>query len=180
MAGGAGKRGRAVELSTSPTTLEHIEQRNEHREVTSTVSNVLTFTTESDILDLFDIGANETKEGIGNTKPFRHRVHFRGPRGEIVRVWANIDDGAMKEVMSSQTFHKVKHKLGTWKPSSQLLRIANREIIQSQAKWEGVIEVNSIGAKTMFEVFYSGGRWDFFIRKNTAGNIQSYTQLRTR
>ena len=165
MAGGTGKRGRAVELSTSTTTLEHIGQRNEHCEVTSTVPNVLTSTTESDVVDLFDIGVNEMKEGIENTKPFRHRVHFRGPRGEIVRVWANVDNGAMKEVMSSQTFHKVKHKLGTWKPSSQLLRIANGEIIQSQARWEGEIEVNGVRAKTAFKVFDSGGKWDFLFGK---------------
>src|SRR5882762_5150851 len=100
MGGSAGKRGRAVELSTNSTTQEHIEQKNEHFEITSTVSNVLTSTTELDVVDLFGIGANETKKGIGNTKPFRHRVRFHGPRGEVVRVWANIDDGAMREVMS--------------------------------------------------------------------------------
>src|SRR5882762_4382878 len=110
----AGKRGRAVGLSTSLTTLEHIERKNGHFEIPSTVSNVLTSITELDVVDLFDIGANEIKEGIGRTKPFRHRVRFYGPRGEVVRVWANIDDGAMKEVMSSKTFEKVKHKLGAW------------------------------------------------------------------
>lgn len=165
MAGSAGKRGRAVELSTNSTTQGHIDQKNGHFKVTNTVSNVLTSITKSDVVDLFDIGANEVKEGIGNTKPFRHRVHFHGPQGEVVRVWANIDDGAMKEVMSSDMFKRVKHKLGTGKPSSQLLRVANGVIVQSEAKWEGEIEVNGVRANVAFEVFDSGGRWDFLFGK---------------
>ena len=165
MAGSAGKRGRAVELSTNSTTQGHIDQKNGHFKVTNTVSNVLTSITKSDVVDLFDIGANEVKEGIGNTKPFRHRVHFHGPQGEVVRVWANIDDGAMKEVMSSDMFKRVKHRLGTGKPSSQLLRVANGVIVQSEAKWEGEIEVNGVRANVAFEVFDSGGRWDFLFGK---------------
>ena len=161
LAGSAGKRGGAVELSTNATTQGLIE----HSGITSTVLNVLTSSTESDIIDLFDIGANEENGRIGSTKPFRHRVHFRGPRGEVVRVWANIDDGAMKEVMSSETFNKVKHKLGTWRPSSQLLRVANGVIIQSEVIWEGEIEVKGVQAKVAFEVFDSGGRWDFLFGK---------------
>ena len=86
MAGGAGKRGRAVELSANSTTQGLIEQKNEHTGIMSTVPDVLLSSTESDIIDLFDIGANEENGRIGSTKPFRHRVHFRGPRGEVVRV----------------------------------------------------------------------------------------------
>jgi hypothetical protein len=122
-------------------------------------------TTELDIVDLFDIGASEEKGRIRNTKPFRHRVRLHGPRGEVVRVWANIDDGAMKEVMSTRTFEKVKHKLGKWTPSSQLLRVANGAVVQSEARWEGEIEVNGVRAKVALEVFDSGGRWDFLFGK---------------
>ena len=116
-----GKRGGAVELSATSTALAHIEIEDGHLEVKSTVSNVLPRDTESDIVDLFDIGADTEKGRINETKPFRHRVHLHGPDGRTVRVWANIDDGAMREVMSSAMFEKVKHKLGRVKPSTQLL-----------------------------------------------------------
>src|SRR5271168_3466536 len=88
-----GKRGGAVELSATSTTLTHIEIEDGHLEVKSTVPNVLPRDTESDIVDLFDIGADTEKGRINETKPFRHRVHFYGPHGKKVRVWANIDDG---------------------------------------------------------------------------------------
>ena len=103
--------------------------------------------------------------GIGKTKPFVHQVQFHGPQGEIVRVWANVDDGAMKEVMSSDMFRKVKHRLGPALPSSQLLRVANGVVIQSEARWEGRIEANGISADVSFEVFDSGGKWDFLFGK---------------
>src|ERR1700678_1645755 len=122
MGRGTGKRGRAVKLSANSTTPEHIEFKNGQLEVKNTVSNVLPQVKESNVVDLFDFGADTERGRINETKPFRHRVHFHGPQGKRVRVWANIDDGAMREVMSSATFKKVKHRLGTTKPSMQLLR----------------------------------------------------------
>ena len=68
----------------------------------------------------------------------------------------------MKEVMSATMFNKVKHRL---EPSSQLLRIANGAIIQSEARWEGNVEVNSVSIGVAFEVFDSGGKWDFLFGK---------------
>ena len=114
MAGNTGKRGRAVELGTTSTTREHdAEQKEEHFESTNTVSPVTTTQSELNIVDLFSIGTNKEKEEKDMTKPFIHQVRFHGPQGEVVRVWANIDDGTMKEVMSSSMFRKVKHRLGT-------------------------------------------------------------------
>ena len=64
--------------------------------------------------------------------------------------------------MSATMFNKVKHRL---EPSSQLLRIANGAIIQSEARWEGNVEVNSVSIGVAFEVFDSGGKWDFLFGK---------------
>ena len=130
-------------MSTGSTTLEHAEQ-NEHSQSTDTVSNVLTTTIESNVVELFSIGASKSKGEIKDTKPFVHQVRLHGPQGEVVRVWANVDDGAMKEVMSKEKFQMVKHRLGRATPSRQLLRVANGVIIQSEARWEGEIEVNGI------------------------------------
>ena len=152
-------------MSTHSTTRGHTKQ-NGHFETTNTVSNVLTTTTsESSVVDLFGVGARETEEGTKETRPFIHQVRFLGPQGEVVRVQANIDDGAMKEVMSSATFKKVKHRLGTSTPSSQLLRVANGVIVQSEARWKGDIEVDGVKAEVVFEVFDSGGKWDFLFGK---------------
>jgi hypothetical protein len=121
-----------------------------------------------DIVELFSIGTSKEKEEGDKrerTEAFIHQVRFHGPRGEIVRVWANVDDGAMREVMSSSMFRKVKHRLGTTSPSSQLLRVANGVVVQSEAKWEGRIDVNGISINAAFEVFDSRGKWDFLFGK---------------
>ena len=166
MAGSTGKRGRAVELSTNSTTRNHeAEQQNGLLKNTNTSSIVTTTFSELNIVDLFSIGANKENGEVETTRPFIHQVRFHGPQGEVVRVWANIDDGAMKEVMSLSTFNKVKHRLGTTLPSSQLLRVANGEIVKSEAKWKGKIEINGISAEVVFEVFDSGGKWDFLFGK---------------
>jgi hypothetical protein len=129
---------------------------------------------------LFSIGTTSKEEGDKEkrtTEAFIHQVRFHGPRGEIVRVWANVDDGAMREVMSSSMFRKVKHRLGTTAPSTQLLRVANGVIVQSEAKWEGRVDVNGISVNVAFEVFDSGGKWDFLFGKTlleTFKAIHSY------
>ena len=105
------------------------EQQIGHYRNTVTVPNVPTTCAESNVVDLFTIGASGDTERKFETKPFIHQVQFKGPQGEVVRAWANIDDGAMKEVMLSETFRKVKHWLGPALPSSQLLRVANGVII---------------------------------------------------
>jgi hypothetical protein len=72
-------------------------QQNEHLGNKCTAPNVNT--TESEVVNLFTIGASKDMKKEKETKPFTHQVQFHGPQGEIVRAWANIDDGAMKEVM---------------------------------------------------------------------------------
>jgi hypothetical protein len=165
MAGHTGKRGWAVELGTTSTThTNDTEQQKEVRRNTDTFP-VTTVNSELNVVDLFSIGADKEIRDINNVNPFIHQVKFHGPQGEIVRVRANIDDGAMREVMSSSTFRKVKHRLGTSLPSSQLLRLANGVIVRSEARWTGKVEVNGVCADVTFEVFDSGGKWDFLFGK---------------
>jgi hypothetical protein len=177
MAGRTGKRGRAVELGTTSTTRKYeAEQQDRIIGSTDIPSPVTTIITECNIVDLFSIGANkeiEEIEAMRVTRPFVHQVRFHGPQGEIIRVSANIDDGAMREVMSSSVFHKVKHRLGTTLPSTQLLRLANGVVIRSEAKWKGKVEVNGISTGVMFEVFDSGGKWDFLFGKTLLESFQA-------
>jgi hypothetical protein len=165
MARSAGKRGRAVELSANPTTQDDDGQRDNLIGNTHTVPSVVSSQQKSDIIELFSIGACKVTKKERETKPFIHQVKFKGPQGEVIRVQANIDDGAMKEVMSTTMFQKVKHRLGTTLPSTQLLRVANGAVIASEAKWKGEIEVDGVSTSVTFEVFDSGGRWDFLFGK---------------
>ena len=139
------------------------EQQTEFIGTTDTFSDVVS-KSNSNIVQLFSIGTSKEKKEK-KTKPFIHQVRFHGPRGKIVRVWANIDNGTMKEVMSSAMFRKVKHRMGTAAPSSQLLQVANGTIIRSEARWEGCVDINGIDADVAFEVFDSGGKWDFLFGK---------------
>ena len=66
-------------------TQGHIEQKNRHFEITATDSNVLTTTFESEVIDLFGIGANEEKKGgVEEMRPFIHQVQFHRPQGETI------------------------------------------------------------------------------------------------
>ena len=140
------------------------EQQMEFIGTMDTFSDVVSMS-NSNIVELFSVGTSKEKKEEKKTKPFIHQVRFHGPRGKIVRVWANIDNGTMKEVMSSAMFRKVKHRMGTAAPSSQLLRVANGTIIRSEARWEGCVDINGIDADVAFEVFDSGGKWYFLFRK---------------
>ena len=147
------------------TRSHNSEQRIGHYGYKSTVPNVNTTYSESNVVNLFTIGARKNTKKDNETRPFIHQVQFIGPRGEVVRAWANIDDGAMREVMSTEMFKKVKHRLAPSSPSSQLLRVANGVIVRSEATWKGKIEVDGVQVDVSFEVFDSGGKWDFLFGK---------------
>ncbi|KAG2336352.1 hypothetical protein BDR05DRAFT_896846, partial [Suillus weaverae] len=97
--------------------------------------------------------------------PFIHQITLNRPKGEAVRVRALFDDGAMVAAMCTSVFDKVKHRLGNWSPSEKKLRMANGSIVNSDAKWLGIIEVGGVQVKGEFEVFNSGGGWAFLFGK---------------
>jgi hypothetical protein len=132
----------------------------------STVSNVQTSNFESDIVDLYTADANLGKGGeLSQAKPFIHQVQLHRPQGEIVRVWALFDEGAMREAMSTRNFQESKHRLGTLLPSSLALRMADGSIVKSSGRWEGEIGMKNITVKGAFEIFDSKGNWDFLFGK---------------
>jgi hypothetical protein len=88
--------------------------------------------TEHNIVDLYTVTRPDvnTSEGIMEL-PFVHEVHLQGPKGEIVRVCAVFDDGAMICATSIDVFKQVKHQLEGWLPSTRILRMANGALIPS-------------------------------------------------
>lgn len=132
---------------------------------TNAVSNT---TSAMDVVDLYTAGhvslcktQMENKEAV----PFIHQIRLKGPNGELVRVRALFDDGAMVPAMCSSIFTKVKHRLHNLQPSTKRLRMANGTIISSEAKWSGMVELNGVQALGEFEVFDSGGGWAFLFGK---------------
>ncbi|KAH7918391.1 hypothetical protein BV22DRAFT_977878, partial [Leucogyrophana mollusca] len=97
--------------------------------------------------------------------PFIQHIALAGPNGEITRVKALFDDGAMVGAMCSTVFHKVKHRLHNWQPSKRRLRMANGAITTSEAVWQGQITIKDVTTHGEFEVFDSGGGWAFLFGK---------------
>ncbi|KAG2749751.1 hypothetical protein P692DRAFT_20693721, partial [Suillus brevipes Sb2] len=97
--------------------------------------------------------------------PFLHYTSFLGSQGEIVRVKALFDEGAMTSVMCATVFNNVKHRLGNWSPSSKRLRMANGTVVQSEAVWKGEVSIGGVRAQGEFEVLHSGGGWKFLFGK---------------
>ncbi|KAG1849001.1 hypothetical protein F4604DRAFT_1935078 [Suillus subluteus] len=120
------------------------------------------------IVDLYTVGyvkATRQQVDAKEAVPFLHQVSLEGPKGEIIRVRALFDDGAMVGVMCTSVFNKVKHRLHNWTQSKRKLHMANGNIVSSLAKWEGTIEIEGVQARGEFEVFDSGGGWGFLFGK---------------
>ena len=85
--------------------------------------------------------------------------------GGPITVWANIDDGVLTNAMSTTNFNTIKHHLGYCKPSPRWLRMADGSIVKPKAVWEGRMEIGSVQVYSSFEVFESGGSWEFLLGK---------------
>ena len=110
LAGCSGKRGRAIGVSTH-TTAQIDDKQEERGEIVaepafSISSNVDLAVIEPTIIDLYAVGANVNEKGKNNTRPFIHQIRIQGPQGEVVRVWATFDEGALMEAMSTETFER--------------------------------------------------------------------------
>ncbi|KAG2743044.1 hypothetical protein P692DRAFT_20689017, partial [Suillus brevipes Sb2] len=115
--------------------------------------------------EIVDLYATEDGETYQVCTPFLQHISFTGPRGEIVRVKALFDEGAMISAMCATTFDQVKHRLGNWGPSTKRLRMANGTIVPSRAVWRGEIVIAGVKTSGEFEVLKSGGGWKFLFGK---------------
>ncbi|KZP25628.1 hypothetical protein FIBSPDRAFT_673083, partial [Athelia psychrophila] len=97
--------------------------------------------------------------------PYMHMVHLHGPRGEIVRVRAVVDNGTMCGAIDSAFFEGVSGRLSKLEPSRRILRMANGAIVPSRGIWKGVTEFGGVRRGASFEVFPSGGAWAMLFGK---------------
>jgi hypothetical protein len=92
-------------------------------------------------------------------------VSLKGKQGEAVLVKALFDEGAMVNAMCATAFEQVKSRLRGWGTSLKRLRMANGAVIPSKASWKGEVTIGRIRMEGVFEVFESGGGWEFLLGK---------------
>jgi hypothetical protein len=62
-------------------------------------------------------------------------------------------------------FDTIKHRLGCCKPSHRWLKIADGRLVKPKAVWKGRMEIEGVQGFESFEVFDSGGNWEFLLGK---------------
>jgi hypothetical protein len=139
-----------------------------------------THDSNTDLINLYSVGhmsvCEQWKEGRDEV-PFKQTLQLKGPQGEIVRVSALFDGGAMVGAMCSTIFRMIKHRLSGWGPSRRQLRMANGTIIPSEAVWKGAMVLGGVTFRGEFEVFDSKGGWAFLFGKplmRAAGAIHDF------
>jgi hypothetical protein len=114
-----------------------------------------------EIVDLYEVGTGQK----GKCEPFVHWVSMHGPQGERVRVRGLFDGGAMANAMDKRVWEKNRERLGGGGKPWKKLRMASGQVMESEATWEGTVEVEGVRAQGVFEVFDSGGGWEFLFGK---------------
>ena len=118
MAGHPGKRGGAVNVEASLTApMTNDDEKGSIDEIDNIVTPAV-LESEIQIFDAYAVGYNPKHI----VQPFVHRLNILSPNGNVIRVQANFDDGALINAMSATKFNEIKHKLGHYRPSSCLLR----------------------------------------------------------
>ena len=170
MAEHTGKRGRAVDVEACSMAPAISGEETPH---TEEANNVITPTVESEIqiFDMYIVGHNPKH----TAQPFIHQLNICPPNGEVIPVRASFDDGTLINAMSTTKFNNIKHRLGHYKPSTRLLRMANGIVVGATAVWEGVMEVEGVKTHASFEVFEKRRQLGVFIQKTAAHSIQSST-----
>ncbi|KZP08552.1 hypothetical protein FIBSPDRAFT_761263, partial [Athelia psychrophila] len=122
-------------------------------------------TWNDDIVDLYAVGESEGEKDRAASVPYMHMVRLHGPRGEVVRVRAVVDNGAMCGALDSAFFKNAAGRLSALEPSRKVLRMANGAIVPSQGIWTGTTEFGGVRRVASFEVFPSGGAWAMLFGK---------------
>ncbi|KIJ29609.1 hypothetical protein M422DRAFT_188198, partial [Sphaerobolus stellatus SS14] len=98
-------------------------------------------------------------------KVYRQWVKLHGPRGEVVRVRAVVDGGAMRNTMCTRKWSQWGHRLGEKEQSTITMRVADNHHIPSAGRWKGKTEVSGVEVNTTFEMFDSHGAFEVILGK---------------
>ena len=128
-------------------------------------SNVYDTDSEYTIIDLYAVRPESHDTQKKEVKPFIHQIKLHGLEGETIQVWGLFDNGAMVDAMSTKMYLQVKHKLAPLEKSIRRLQMANGSIVTPAGCWKGTVELGGTTVTGSFEVFDSGGGWDFLFGK---------------
>jgi hypothetical protein len=143
---------------------DHTNPENAAAHATPVVPS--TRTNDDEPINLYSIEhSKDTKNTTTEEIPFVHEICIHGSKGKVTTK-ALFDGGAMVSAMSTPTFNRTQHKLGSTRPSKHVLQMANGAVTPSQQRWEGIVELGNTKIKGEFEVFNSnGGQWEFLFGK---------------
>ncbi|KAK7021581.1 hypothetical protein R3P38DRAFT_2533380, partial [Favolaschia claudopus] len=121
-----------------------------------------------EVVDLYTVDPSKTEK---KTAAFMHWISIASARGEKNRVCALWDGGAQVSALDRSKFEGMKHRLGVTSAGTKVLRMADGMKVPSVAHWEGEIEVEGVRVVGQFEVFDSGGGWNFLFGKDLQAAI---------
>ncbi|KAJ7053887.1 hypothetical protein C8F01DRAFT_1165177 [Mycena amicta] len=76
-----------------------------------------------------------------------------------------FDGGVSVGALDKKVWEANKEALGPGKPSTTILRMASGQLILSERRWEGTVEIEGISKWVRLEVFDSGGGWQVLLGK---------------
>ncbi|KAK6992435.1 hypothetical protein R3P38DRAFT_3434496, partial [Favolaschia claudopus] len=117
---------------------------------------------QCEVVDLYAVG---TESSGKKCEAFEHWITFEGPNGEEVQVKALWDGGALVGAMDAAIWERNKECLGGAEKSYKVLRMANGALVPSQGCWVGMIAIEGVRCEGRFEIFDSGGGWEFLFGK---------------
>ncbi|KAJ7115618.1 hypothetical protein C8R43DRAFT_1155206, partial [Mycena crocata] len=132
-------------------------------QVRSFTSTPMYPSSESQTVDLYAVGIEE--EPRRTSVPFICGIEVEGPKGELERIRALEDDGAMVNAMCTTLYEVIQHRIGRLRRSGKTLRMANGTLVPSTGYWDGYIRFGGGRVRAAFEVFPSGGSWSFLFGK---------------
>jgi hypothetical protein len=111
-----------------------------------------------DVFDLYDA------RPIDEVVPFECEIGVEGVKG-LVRVWSSWDEGTLAAVMCKQVYDRLKDQIGLLRSSVKQFRLADGSLVNGEGRWVGQFSIGKVRAWGVFEVFNSGGNWEFLLGK---------------
>ncbi|KAJ7750673.1 hypothetical protein DFH07DRAFT_746042, partial [Mycena maculata] len=111
--------------------------------------------------------------------PFWQRAQLLGPDGAIVRVTAQVDDGASRNCISLKRWKGYGHCLSALVPSKTRLGVASGGKIWPYGRRWGEVGVGGVRAAGWFEVFECGGAFDVLLGKPWLHSVRAVHDYET-
>ncbi|TEB28853.1 hypothetical protein FA13DRAFT_1632817, partial [Coprinellus micaceus] len=82
-----------------------------------------------------------------------------------MKVWSSWDEGALQAIMCKRVYEGLKDKIGPLRASVRRFRLADGSLVDGEGRWAGWFRIGRVRAWAAFEVFDSGGNWEFLFGK---------------